>query len=153
MNHDGNVSPDVFQVDPLDWAAIMEAKPNVLICGESMFIDSFLHMLSRHCAPPLRRIAHSGALGSLSNIGEGTVVLENADRYNVPDQKMVLDWIAYTGAGIQVITTTGNPLFDLVEQGQFLTSLFYRINTVYLELSCPAEGNLPIWRASEHRVN
>jgi hypothetical protein len=153
MKREGNSSSEVLHVDPLDWAAIMEAQPNVLICGESMFIDSFLGVLSGHCVPPLRRIAHSGALGLLSNIEEGTVVLENADRYTVEDQKMVLDWIAYTAAGIQVITTTGTPLFDLVEQGQFLDALFYRINTVYLELSCPADGSLPEWRPSEHRVN
>ena len=153
MNHEDNTSPDLLHVDSLDWAAIMEAKPNVLICGDSTFIGSFLQVFSDHCAPPLRRIAHSGALGFLSHIDKGTVLLENADRYKVPEQKIVLDWIAYAGAGIQVITTTGNPLFDLVEQGQFLDSLFYRINTVYLELPCPPEGNLPLWPESEHRVH
>jgi Sigma-54 interaction domain len=152
MTREGKIS-EVFHVDPFDWAAIMVAKPNVLICGESMFIDSFLTVLSSHCAPPLRRIADSAALAALSHIDEGTVVLENADRYIVPDQKRVLDWIAHTGGGIQVITTTGNPLFDLVEQGQFLDALFYCINTVYLDLSCPAESHLPLSRGSEHRVS
>lgn len=150
MNNEGNISSEILLIDPLDWAAIMEAKPNVLVCGEPMFIDSFLGLLAGHCAAPIRRISHSGALGFLSDIDDGTVVLNNADRYKESDQRAVLNWLADTGAGIQLITTTGKPLFDLVAQGQFLDSLFYRINTVYLELSCPAERTLPLWGGSEH---
>jgi len=152
MNNESSISTKIH-VDPLDWAAITEAKPNVLICGEPMFIDSFLGLLAGHCASPLRRISQSGALAVLSGIEDGTVVLDNAEQYKESEQRAVLDWLAKTGAAIQLITTTGKPLFDLVEQGQFLDSLFYRINTIYLELSCPAEPTLPSWVPSDHRIN
>jgi hypothetical protein len=152
MNNESSISTQIH-VDPRDWVAIMKAKPNVLICGEPMFIDSFLELLAGHCASPIRRISHSGALGVLSAIEDGTVVLENADQYKESEQQAVLDWLANTGPAIQLITTTGKPLFELVEQGQFLDSLFYRINTMYLELSFPAEPTLFPRGCSEHRIN
>jgi Sigma-54 interaction domain len=150
---DRSSSSTEIHVGPREWVAIREAKPNVLICGEPMFVDSFLGLLAGHCASPIRRISHSGALGALSGIEDGTVVLENAEQYKESEQRAVLDWLANTDAAIQLITTTGKPLFDLVEQGQFLDSLFYRINTIYLELSCPAEPTLPPLGRSEHRIN
>jgi DNA-binding NtrC family response regulator len=89
----------------------------------------------------------------LSVIDDGTVVLENADEYRMKEQRAVQDWLAYTGAGIQLITTTGKSLFELVEQGRFIDSLFYLLNTVYLDLSCPVTDRQLLWRALEHRAN
>ena len=61
MKNESSISSEILHVDPLDWAAIMEAKPNVLICGEPMFIDSFIGLLEGHCAAPIRRISHVAA--------------------------------------------------------------------------------------------
>ena len=39
---------------------------------------------------------------------------------------------------VQVITITDRPLFDLVERGDLVSSLYYRLNTIYLTLGSAA---------------
>jgi transcriptional regulator of acetoin/glycerol metabolism len=38
-------------------------------------------------------------------------------------------------ADVQIVSTCGQPLFPLVERGEFLNRLYYQLNVVYLDLT------------------
>ena len=45
----------------------------------------------------------------------------------------------YNG-GVQLIATTEERLFELVERGHFMEQLYYRLNIVFLDLSAPPQA-------------
>jgi transcriptional regulator of acetoin/glycerol metabolism len=48
---------------------------------------------------------------------------------------MLLGWLDRSERSTQLIATTDRPLLDLVDTGRFDARLFYRLNTVYLDLN------------------
>jgi DNA-binding NtrC family response regulator len=54
----------------------------------------------------------------------------------------MFDWITVRGRDTQVISVTSTPLFPLVENGQFLESLFHRLNVVHFLAASGNAGEL-----------
>jgi transcriptional regulator of acetoin/glycerol metabolism len=50
------------------------------------------------------------------------------------EQRRLLEWLQETAGRTRVVSTTSAPLLPLVEDGVFLDTLYYRLNTVYVEL-------------------
>lgn len=94
-----------------DWQALLRGRPNVLLHGKKAVTDAWLSHLLPHCT--------------------GSSVLENVSTYGLEEQRALLRWLD-TNGGVQLITTTEQPLFDLVERGHFMRQLYYRLNTVFL---------------------
>ncbi len=64
----------------------------------------------------------------------GTLILHDVDRLSSDDQERLLDWLEPAGRGMRVISTTSAPLYPHVEAGAFTDTLYYRLNTVTLEI-------------------
>jgi transcriptional regulator of acetoin/glycerol metabolism len=47
----------------------------------------------------------------------------------------LFEWLDSTSSGTQVVSTASAPLLPLVEAGAFDDALYYRLNTVYVDLS------------------
>ncbi len=131
------VPTNLFTIDPLDWETIVHGEPNVLVCGEQPFIEAFLDALKRETSRPIRRCANTRSL-LVSKIAAGTLVLDDPSSYDETDQRALLAWLEHDGLEVQLITTTRKPMFDLVQAGRFLDTLFYRLNTIHIELACAA---------------
>lgn len=132
----GEPLSDVVVIDPVDWNTILIARPNVLACGDRSFIDAFLSVIRPHCSEPIHTFP-TRHLPSLSLVSNGTVILNRVADYDPAHQRAVLEWLEERGWVLQVIATTDRPLLDQVERGAFSASLYYRLNTVYLDLGCP----------------
>jgi hypothetical protein len=126
---------NVFVVDPADWNTILDARPNLMVCGEPSFIDAFLSTLRPYCLEPIHIIPKND-LSALSYVSGGTVILDRLADYESDDQRAVLEWLDARGWSQQVIATTDRPLLDLMESRTFSDRLYYRLNTVYLNLGC-----------------
>lgn len=64
-----------------------------------------------------------------------TAVLRDVDTLTRQEQRMLLDWFAASnGHRVQLISTASVPLLPLVKTGAFSDALYYRLNTVYIEL-------------------
>jgi hypothetical protein len=128
----------VNSVDPVDWACIVDAKPNVLLCGDASFVDALMDALLPHCLLPIQTLPQD--LGRLSSFSPtGTVLLPDVANYNKQEQEALLDWLENEGSTVQLISTTNGPVLDLVERGEFLAELFYCLNVVYLDVGCPLD--------------
>jgi Sigma-54 interaction domain len=65
----------------------------------------------------------------------GTLFLLDVDRLSSDDQRQVLEWLEPSGRCVRVISTTAGPLYPRVEAGAFVDTLYYRLNTVTLEIN------------------
>ena len=65
----------------------------------------------------------------------GTMVVRHVDTLVQEDQRRLLDWLERAAGVTQVISTASAPLLPSVEAGAFMQSLYYRLNTIYLDLT------------------
>jgi hypothetical protein len=127
-----------FTLDALEWSAILRARPNVLLCGEPSFTEAIVSALEARSGFRIRRL-RPPVQQRLPGLNDDVVLLENVDEYRPADQAYLLQWIEHTDAAVQLITTTDQPLLDLVSRGEFAERLLYRLNTVYLDVGCVEE--------------
>jgi hypothetical protein len=64
----------------------------------------------------------------------GSMVLRDVDFLTPTEQRRLFEWLDST-SGTQVVSTASAPLLPLVEAGAFDDALYYRLNTVYVDLS------------------
>ena len=65
----------------------------------------------------------------------GTVVLRDVDALKQEEQRRLLDWVDSANNRSQVVSTASAPLLPLVEARAFDAALYYRLNTVYIDLT------------------
>jgi len=105
---------------------------NALLVGAVPSTEAVLLALEPLLLDPLA-LWHPGEPLRLPERG-GTLVLRNVGRLPPADQNALADWFNRDPYQTQVISTSPSPIFPLVERGRFCEPLYYRLNTVYLEL-------------------
>lgn len=63
-----------------------------------------------------------------------TVILLDVGALKRDDQSKLAGWLDAVKGRLQVISTASAPLLPLVESGAFDEGLYYRLNTVYIDL-------------------
>ena len=68
---------------------------------------------------------------------EGTLVLHDVGRLDGRQQAQLLQWLDRFDERqrVQVVSTTSEALFSLVEAGTFLAKLYYRLNVVRMDVT------------------
>ena len=64
-----------------------------------------------------------------------TVVVRDVDALTADEQRALLAWLDSGESRTQVVSTASAPVLPLVEAGAFNDALYYRLNTVYINLS------------------
>ena len=123
-------------IDSTDLEAIARVRPNLLLCGPADAVNTTLATLRPSLQPPVYKWVHN-THQSLPHEFTGTLIFEHAASAHSEQQRSLLDWLGERTGRVQVISTTEEPLFALVQEGVFLDRLFYQLNTLYLELGCP----------------
>ena len=118
-----------FSVAEEDWAVLTTARPNLLLVGPQHLSAEFVGALSPSFRQPVSFWRASGQ--DAPTVRPGTLVLEDADQLTLADQRRVDCWLG-DDTPMQVVTISPTPLYPLVERGEFLASLYYRLNVVYL---------------------
>jgi hypothetical protein len=106
-------------------------RPNLLVLCTREDIELVVTRMMAVCSGPVYACGQTGEL-SLPEETNGTLLLWDVARLTFSEQMKLQDWIAAHSATAQVISITSSPLLPLVEDGQFLEGLFYRINVVSL---------------------
>jgi hypothetical protein len=122
-------------IDSVDVEAIKSVRPNLLLCGPAGAVNTTLATLQPSLQQPVYHwVGDAG--GSLPHEFSGTLIFEHASTAPDEQQRSLLEWLSERTRRVQVISTTEEPLFALVQQGAFIDSLFYQLNTLYLDLGC-----------------
>jgi hypothetical protein len=113
---------------------LSRARPNLLLEGSESALDAALVALTPQLRQPLWRW-RAGRSFRLPFEPPGALVLRDVSRMDPDQQHQLLDWLDVTGRRVQVISSTSERLFPLVERGTFLDVLYYRLNVVRVVLA------------------
>jgi len=138
-------SRDHFSQLPDDWRLARAAhddlrrmgmpRVNVLLVGAGGMTRNVVGMLLRDRDEPIASWSPGERLLLPPVARGGTVVLHEVGALSHDDQLHLLDWLEHAVARTQVISTTSGPLLPLVQTGGFIETLFYRLNTVCLDVT------------------
>ena len=123
-------SLSTLNISRSDWWIVTTARSNVLIEGSDATIDAVIVALRAQLRAPVR----DWRLGVAALPG-GTLVVRGVDLLDAETQRALLDHLssAASSGTQQVVSTSGQALFALVDRGLFLEELYYRLNTVLLQ--------------------
>jgi len=117
-----------------DWRRFLiseRLRPNLLIVCASQEIQTVVTRVLGACRRPVHACPLPGEL-SLSDDMVGTLLVWDIAQLTRGQQIQLHDWITDRPRDAQVISISSAPLLPLVEDGEFLEGLFYRINVVSL---------------------
>ena len=105
-------------------------RPNVLLVGAPADVEGALSALV--LSAPVRNWTPDALLPTPDR--SGVVIIRDVDRLTVPLQHAWLSWLTDGHDRSQIIATSRAPVFPLVEAGVFRSELYYRLNTLLLDL-------------------
>jgi hypothetical protein len=65
----------------------------------------------------------------------GTMILHDVGALTLDDQRRLLEWSERAAGLVQIISTTSSPLLPRVHAGAFFEILYYRLNTVSVDVT------------------
>src|SRR5574339_281604 len=108
-----------------DWVSLCTRRPNVLLEGSQDWTDT----LALFLVPYLRRPVVWKRSEAFAPPTEecGALVLQNVGVLGPEAQSNLLRWLDRSDERKQVVSTTEDPLFPLVQRGVFDEALYYRL--------------------------
>jgi hypothetical protein len=109
-------------------------RTNVLVVGSSEAIRIVLDMLRLDLRGPVLKWRPGQPLELPTRGRAATMVLEDLTRLTDDEQVRLLGWLAEVVGQIRVVSTTTVPIWPRVARGEFNDVLYYRLNTVYVDV-------------------
>ena len=128
------VDTDLSLLDPYrtEWASLRARRHNVLIEGPVAATHTVLRLLQPHIGKPILWKWPQARL-ELPSCEAGALILEDVSTLTAEDQTQLLTRLD-GGSHTQIVSTSEQPLFVLVERKLFNAALYYRLNVVLLRL-------------------
>ena len=122
-----------FRVVPTaDWRALLRRRTNVLVSGPAEALTAFLQIARSEMRDPIR--SASSALPHALD-GARTLILTDVGSLDGRSQQRLVRWLdELENREMQIVSLTSVPLFSLVERNAFDARLYYRLNTIFLEI-------------------
>jgi hypothetical protein len=111
------------------------ARLNVMLVGSADMVRLVLQTQLPTLMKPVVTWSPGEAFGLPAVERTGTFVLHEIGSLSLHDQLQLLEWSAGAMRRTQVISTTSTPLLPRVCARGFIDALYYRLNTVYLDLN------------------
>lgn len=111
-----------------------EFRSNCLLIGLDAFVEDVLMLLGSRFRSPITVIGADQLHELPSTSGPGTVVIRGVSELTTPDQGRLVEWLSQADGRVQVIASSSDALWPLVQAGHFLESLYYRLNVITLVL-------------------
>ena len=119
-----------------DFRCLFSVGSNMLVRGEKSATAATVVALGEDLSAPLVTWI-AGAHADLPGLDQGIVVLQDVDRLDLDAQRQLLTWLDDHAGKVRVISTARHDLFDLVMAGKFLDPLYYRLNTIVVDVVGP----------------
>ena len=123
-----------LDVQPSDWRVIVSARPNLLVEGPQANSERLIGILASLSPDPVRDWRQ------LADCLSTTVLVRGVDALTPEEQRKLMHRLeGASGQPLprQVISTSTRAVFPLVECGLFLSQLYYRLNSVRLQVGEP----------------
>jgi Sigma-54 interaction domain len=110
-------------------------RVNVMLIGIDGMVWMVLHTLLPDLDQPTAIWCPGDRLVLPSAAQTGTLILHDVGAMSREDQRRLLDWLGRAGRRTQIISMTSVPLLPRVHSGAFLDTLYYRLNTVCVDVT------------------
>jgi hypothetical protein len=111
--------------------SVRAGSPNLLLIGPDAVAEQFLGPLMPSLASPIAYL--DAANPALPATPVGTLIVHDVARLTPDRQAQFLEWLS-AQTETAVITVSPRPLFPRVRRGAFSDPLYYRLNTVIVDL-------------------
>ncbi len=108
---------------------------NLLLTGDHGVIRNVLGALLRDFSGPISAWYPGERLALPRDPLAGAIILHEIGLMGYEDQLQLLDWLETRPGRTQVVSTTSAPLLPQVEAGAFNDTLYYRLNTVSVDVT------------------
>jgi hypothetical protein len=121
-----------FRVEPSeDWRALLRTRAHMLVTGPRTALSAFARAARSELREPVASIS---AVTPLFLEGARTLIINDVNLLDHAGQQRLLAWMNESrNADTQVLSLTSARVFEFVSKG-FDANLYYRLNTIYLEL-------------------
>jgi hypothetical protein len=126
--------PIVRPVPRRDLQIASMPRTNVLVVGKPEATRIVVDMLRLDLRGPVVRWRAGQPLELPTPGRAATFVIENVTRMTADEQLRVLGWLEDVSGKIRVVSTTGIPVWPRVQTGDFNETLYYRLNTVFVDM-------------------
>ena len=121
---------------PMDLNVARITKANLLLVGTEPHVVKLVSLLVPDANPSVMIRRQDGRLLlPPATARPSTVVVRDVDALTADEQRTLLAWLESGESRTQVVSTASAPVLPLVEAGAFNDALYYRLNTVYINLS------------------
>jgi hypothetical protein len=111
-------------------------RANVLVVGADQAVSNALAVIVADVERTVVLDRSSEPLRLPSPVRSApTVVIRNVDRLTAEDQRELVDWLMVAQGHSRVIATTSRSLVSMLDAQEFSATLYYRLNTVYVDLT------------------
>jgi hypothetical protein len=113
-----------------NWRMLLQAHPNVLIRAAAPAATTLVAALTLGLREPVQVQEEWNRASAPMH---GTLVLYGVDTLGWREQLEVLAWLDATDGAVQVVSVGNDRIFPLVQRGDFLETLYYRLNTLLVD--------------------
>jgi Sigma-54 interaction domain len=122
-----------------EWRMLRAIRPNILVIGAADFVESTVSAIVAELPGPVSYLRPNAP----------PPVMEHAEMLVMPDvgslsedrQREWLTWLSEMDVRRpQIVATSGVPVYPLVKKEQFSGTLYYRLNTILLDVQTTDEG-------------
>jgi hypothetical protein len=140
--------PSIFSTSasaalPTDWDLVFSTQVNVLLLGKSRTTATSIDEMRRHLVEPVVSVRGGDSTDLTSLPSVGTVVLCDLDELMSADQLALNAWLSESNR-TRVISTSQVSLVPLIDAGTFSDSLYYRLNTLCLDMTGGSLRGAPV---------
>ena len=120
------------------WTIVSTSSVNGLVIGSLHLNAGALGWIDRSLRQPVVWW-HPTRTPDPPELAAGTLVIREIDRLEARQQERLSSWLCRHRPALQVLALSRTPLFDQVVNGFFSPELYYRLNTVMVEVRGPAD--------------
>jgi len=120
---------------PEDCRLARAAGVNLLIVTSGAGNEALAELLVAEVAQPIISWRPGEPLMLPQPAQARTLILHDVGALPLLEQRHLIDWLERGGGQTQVVSTTPTSLLPLVQAGAFLARLYYRLNTVCVNVT------------------
>jgi hypothetical protein len=122
---------------PTECALANAARFNTLFVGPLAATERALALMGDRFDAPVETATAGRPLSLQPTTAARTLIIPDIDRLSPFDQRLLQDWMEQGPSCPRIISTARGPLLTALVNGAFLADLYYRLNTVYIDLGGP----------------
>lgn len=121
-----------------EWTILRTAPVNGLLVGSPDLTTAAVVKMEKSLPQPL--VWWSPDQGTdLPDLTAGTLVVPDVDDLDTQQQEQLSRWIVRHATRVALLALAREPLFESVSDGRFSAALYYRMNTVVVEVQTAAD--------------